>query len=221
MARMIPDIPKECDPRSHEREMFFELEKLPDEYYVFHSFAIVSVVNNTIFESETDFVIFHPKKGILCIEAKAGQVEFENGYWQYGSGNRMKHDGPYIQAKNNKYRIRDLMVDRGMEYESAHCKKLFAVWFPDVPREKFVGKTLPGEGDLNITLTADTFGHIEESIEKLFELEGQDHITTSLTSKEVDRILTRVLAPSFKLISLREVERDRNERVFQRQRNIL
>ena len=91
MALMIPDMPKEFDPKSHEGIMFEELNELSDDYYVFHSFAIVTLKGNLIAESETDFVIFHPKKGIICLEAKAGQVKYENGYWQYGSGKRYRY----------------------------------------------------------------------------------------------------------------------------------
>ena len=69
MATMIPDIPREFDAKSHEGIMFDELNQLPEEYYVFHSFEIVTIKNNQILESETDFVIFHPKKGLICLEA--------------------------------------------------------------------------------------------------------------------------------------------------------
>ena len=55
---MIPDIPKVFDPRSHEGIMFDELNELPLDYYVFHSFEIVSIKGTVITESETDFVIF-------------------------------------------------------------------------------------------------------------------------------------------------------------------
>ena len=44
MAKMIPDTPRECNAKSHEVEMFRELEKLSDDYYVFHSFEIVSII---------------------------------------------------------------------------------------------------------------------------------------------------------------------------------
>ena len=213
---MIPDTPRECDEKSHEVEMFRELEKLSDDYYVFHSFEIVSIKDNVIRESETDFVIFHPKKGIICLEAKAGQVEYINGYWQYASGKKMKHNGPYIQAKRNKWNISEYMKDNGMEYEDAHCKKIHAVWFPDVPESKFVGQRLPGEGDIKITLTSDSFGHIEECIDKLYSYDGQDHATTQLSEKDVDRILNRVLAPAFHLISLAEVEKEHTKHVFKR-----
>lgn len=216
MALMIPDMPKEFDPKSHEGIMFEELNELSDDYYVFHSFAIVTLKGNLIAESETDFVIFYPKKGIICLEAKAGQVKYENGYWQYGSGKRMKHDGPYIQAKRNKWNLRDYMVDHGLEYECNNCKKLHAVWFPDVPEVNFRDRNLPGEGDINITLTSDSFGHIQECIEKIFEYDGQDKCTTNLSEKSVQKILDRVLAPSFNLISFQQMKNERNKNVFKR-----
>lgn len=216
MATMIPDIHKECHEWSHEDVMFDELNQLPEDYYVFHSFEIVTIKGGQVLESETDFVIFHPKKGLICLEAKAGQVKYENGYWQYGSGKRMKHDGPYIQAKRNKWYLKDYMIEHGLEYECNNCKKLHAVWFPDVPESNFRGTTLPGEGDIRITLTADSFGHIQECIDKIFEFDGQDKCTTNLSEKSVQKILERVLAPSFNLISLQQVEQERNKNVFKR-----
>ena len=211
---MIPDIPREFDAKSHEGIMFDELNQLPEEYYVFHSFEIVTIKNNQILESETDFVIFHPKKGLICLEAKAGQVKYENGYWLYGSGKAMKHNGPYIQAKRNKWNLRDYMVEHGLEYECNNCKKLHAVWFPDVPEANFKGESLPGEGDIRITLTSDSFGHIQECIDNIFAFEGQDRCTTNLSEKSVQKILERVLAPSFNLISLQQIEQERNKNVF-------
>lgn len=38
MAIMIPHVPNEFTPESREGEMFESLQKLPDDYYVFHSF---------------------------------------------------------------------------------------------------------------------------------------------------------------------------------------
>ena len=61
MAIMIPDKPKEFEVNSHEDLMFEALATLPDTYYVFHSFSIVSIVDSIVYESETDFVIFHPQ----------------------------------------------------------------------------------------------------------------------------------------------------------------
>ena len=216
MARMIPDMPREFDPKSKEGLMFNELNNLSDDYYVFHSFSIVTVVEEILKESETDFVIFHPKKGILCLEAKAGQVNYEDGYWKYGNGIKMLKDGPYNQASSNKWKLKDYMISRGLQYEFKNCKFMHAVWFPDIPLSKLQGRQLPSEADLNITLTADSFGKIEKDIEKIFALEIPGKVKTNLSDKDVKRILERVLAPSFSLISLQEIEIERTKNVFKR-----
>ena len=219
MAIMIPEKPKEIDPKSHEDIMFEELRNLPDTYYVFHSFSIVNVNNNTIRESEADFVIFNSKKGILCIEAKAGQVEYSDGCWRYGSGRKMSHDGPFIQAKNNKWKLKDYMEEHGLSYEIEHCKLLHAVWFPDVSIRKFTGMHLPAEANINIILTSESFGNIEASIEKIFSISVGDNKETKLSEKESRNILERVLAPSFHLISLHEAKLEHNRNVFKRMLN--
>ena len=52
MAIMYPNKPKEFSINSKEDLMFEALEKLPDTYYVFHSFKIVNVIDEKIYESE-------------------------------------------------------------------------------------------------------------------------------------------------------------------------
>ncbi len=216
MAIMIPDMPRGFNPNSKEGLMFDELNQLSEEYYVFHSFSMLSTKNNVIKESEADFVIFHPNKGILCIEAKAGNVYYENGYWKYGSGRVMSNDGPYNQAKNNKWKIKDQMLNKGMNYEFSRCKLLHAVWFPDIPFSKLRDIDLPAEADLCITLTADSFGKIESEIEKIFDLEIGKNIKTDLSKRDINRILEKILAPSFNLISLQEAKVERTKTVFKR-----
>ncbi len=216
MARMIPDVPKDFDPKSQEGMMFEELNNLPNEYYVFHSFSIVTVKESVVYESETDFVIFHPKKGIICLEAKAGQVDYVDGVWKYGSGKVMAKDGPYNQASMNKWKLKDYMLDHGLSYELEHCKLLHAVWFPEVPLSKFQGRQLPAEADLRITLTSDSFGNIEEAVDGIFAIDIPSRVKTTLSEKDTKRILDRVLAPNFNLISLEEVEIERNKNVFKR-----
>lgn len=213
---MIPDVPKDFDPKSQEGMMFEELNNLPNEYYVFHSFSIVTVKDSVVYESETDFVIFHPKKGIICLEAKAGQVDYVDGVWKYGSGKVMAKDGPYNQASMNKWKLKDYMLDHGLSYELEHCKLLHAVWFPEVPLSKFQGRQLPAEADLRITLTSDSFGNIEEAVDGIFAIDIPSRVKTTLSEKDTKRILDRVLAPNFNLISLEEVEIERNKNVFKR-----
>ena len=70
MAIMIPNRPHTFSPASLEGIMFEGLEKLPDDYYVFHSLRISTVVDNTFHESETDFVVFNKKMGIIYLNIK-------------------------------------------------------------------------------------------------------------------------------------------------------
>ena len=93
MAIMIPSIPQDFSPESREGEMFSSLQKLPDDYYVFHSFRIIKLEDNTWKENEIDFVIFNKDKGLLCLEAKAGDVYCERGIW---------HDGFIRKPKKTK-----------------------------------------------------------------------------------------------------------------------
>ncbi len=74
MATMIPSFPYDFKSESHEDEMFFSLQKLPNDYYVFYSFLLGDIINGTWKEKEIDFLIYHRDLGIMVIEAKAGQV---------------------------------------------------------------------------------------------------------------------------------------------------
>lgn len=214
MAKMYPNIPREFDPKSKEDQIFKALESLPDTYYVFHSFSIVNTSNNTVKESEADFVVFHPRKGILCIEAKAGAVKYENGQWKYGSGIIMKHDGPFRQASKNKYNLMDYFDSQGLSWILSRCKFVHGVWFPSVDRKHFQGINLPPEADSKLMLTREHLDNANDGISKLLDMDVPSGIKTDLNSAEVELIINRVLAPSFNLISLPEIEMDHRKDVF-------
>ena len=219
MAIMYPERPKEFSINSKEDLMFEALSKLPDAYYIFHSFKIVKVIDNKIYESETDFVIFNPLKGILCIEAKAGNVKYEEGKWMYGSDILMSHDGPYHQASNNKWKLSMLIKKYRLEYLLHKCKLLHAVWFPSIPKHKLEEVSLPPEADLRITLTSESIDNIEEDVSKIFDIQLPNNVKTKLDTKETNLILNRILAPHFNLISIPEIKLNHKRQVFKKMLN--
>lgn len=219
MAIMYPERPKEFSINSKEDLMFEALSKLPDTYYIFHSFKIVKVIDNKIYESETDFVIFNPQKGILCIEAKAGNVKYEEGKWMYGSDILMSHDGPYHQASNNKWKLSMLIKKYRLEYLLHKCKLLHAVWFPSIPKHKLEEVSLPPEADLRITLTSESIDNIEEDVSKIFDIQLPNNVKTELDTKETNLILNRILAPHFNLISIPEMKLNHKRQVFKKMLN--
>jgi hypothetical protein len=200
MAIMIPDKPIEVTAASLEAEMFAALENLSDDYYVFHSFVLISNVNGTQYESETDFIIFNPQKGIICIEAKAGQVKCINGEWFYGSGIKMNHGGPYRKADLDKWKLEKYFEQKGLKHLWDKCKVLHAVWFPSITRAYLNMIQMPADGDKSITLTKDSFDNIQEAIDALFEVNLPSGIQTNLTPPESKKILSSILCPSFNLV---------------------
>ena len=216
MAIMYPEKPHEFPPKSREGIMFECLKKLSDEYYVFHSFKIVNVIEDTIFESETDFVIFNPSKGILCIEAKAGHVKYEDGEWKYGSGHTMGHGGPYRQAANGKWKLRDYIKACRLDYLLSRCKLLHAVWFPSIEKAAFDSINLPSDADVNLTLTSNSFENIEKEISDIFDIELQNGVETKMTPADSKKLVEQVLAPSFDLIPIANMKLENQKIVFKR-----
>lgn len=214
MAYMFPEKPKECAPNSREDIMFSALSRLPDDYYVFHSFSVVQVVDGVVYESETDFVIFCPDKGLICLEAKAGQVRYENGCWRYGDGRPMSHDGPFNQAAGNKWKLRKYIEELKLSYLLDKCKMLHAVWFPSVGMEHFKGVSLPSEADRNLMLTREAFDNITESIDRIFAIKLPNAVENKMSQKDVKEMINCVLAPSFNLISIPELKLDHKRMVF-------
>ena len=216
MARMIPETPRDFVPSSLEGVMFDGLSKLPDEYYVFHSFKIVSVRDGVVRESETDFVVFHPKKGVLCIEAKAGKVSYSEGVWYYGSGIEMRHGGPFEQARSNMRKLMQLFDDKGLREEARHCKFLHAVWFPSVARHDLTKVNLPSDAvPETVLVNEDVFSPLE-SIERIFSLEVPTRVETDLTEKQAHLVINRVLSPSFDLFVSCTLDIDLGKHVFRR-----
>ena len=216
MAIMYPDIPYECTPASREEIMFDKLKNLPEDYYVFHSFKIVSVDAGVITASETDFVVFHPNKGILCIEAKAGKVKLEGNKWKYASGDEMSHGGPYRQAENGKWRLRDYIKNSDYGYLINRCKLLHAVWFPSVNRKYVSNINLPSEADMKITLTSDSLDNVEEEISAIFDIELPNKVETKLTAADTKLLIDKFLAPTFDLVPIANMKVENQRYVFKR-----
>ena len=218
MAIMLPEIPRECTPNSLEEIMFDSLKRLPDDYYVFHSFTIVNVVDGIINESETDFVVFNPSLGILCIEAKAGMIRCENAEWYYGSGLKMRHGGPYLQAQSNKYKLIHYIKDKGFEEILNRCKVSHAVWFPSITESYLQNIEFPTDGSPEITMTSNDLENPENSIKRIlsYKVNSKYDTVTDLEAYEVRKLVKAVLCPSFDLVPSIKNTINQNRIIFNR-----
>ena len=206
MAIMIPSIPNDYAPESREGELFASLQKLSNDYYVFHSFRIINVTNDDWKENEIDFVIFNRHKGIICLEAKAGRVQCIDGQWYYASGREMRD--PFGQANSNKWKLNnEIYTFYGNNDILKHCKMLCAVWFPALNSHKLSTLNLPQNAPKEIILTADDLDNPTEAIKRIFNIQtslkeygNMVQVDGNLTKDEANSLLNNILCPSFNIL---------------------
>lgn len=214
MAIMIPSIPNDYTPESREGELFMSLQKLSDDYYVFHSFRIINLANNDWKENEIDFVIFNRQKGIICLEAKAGHVQCIDGKWYYASGREMRD--PFEQANSNKWKLKNEIYSfYGNNDILRHCKMLCGVWFPALNSHKLSKITLPQNAPKEIILTADDLDDPTKAIERIFNIKtsikeygNMLQVDGNLAKNEANSLLANILCPSFNILPSKTLELD-------------
>ncbi len=133
MAKMFP-TPIASDVPSQAEKLLYRLfaSQLPDDYLVFHSVAWQS--RSEIYgaqDGEADFVIVHPRQGILILEVKGGQIDYDgkNGAWLQNG--RVLAKDPFSQAKSFKYELLKLLKAEPY-WVNRHIVISHAVAFPDV-----------------------------------------------------------------------------------------
>lgn len=220
MAIMIPHVPNDFAPESREGDMFFSLQKLPDDYYVFHSFRIINIIDSEWKENEIDFVIFNRNKGIICLEAKAGHIHCEEGIWYYSSGKEMRD--PFAQANSNKWKLNNEIYSFYHNNEILkHCKMLSAVWFPSVSISALSKIVLPTNASKELILTSEDLVDPKNSIERIFSIHTSVKeygkmisVESGLTKEEANSLLHNILCPSFNILPSKTLELDYKREKF-------
>ena len=217
---MIPHVPNDFAPESREGDMFFSLQKLPDDYYVFHSFRIINIIDSEWKENEIDFVIFNRNKGIICLEAKAGHIHCEEGIWYYSSGKEMRD--PFAQANSNKWKLNNEIYSFYHNNEILkHCKMLSAVWFPSVSISALSKIVLPTNASKELILTSEDLVDPKNSIERIFSIHTSVKeygkmisVESGLTKEEANSLLHNILCPSFNILPSKTLELDYKREKF-------
>ena len=161
-------------------ELFQKDEGLPQDYHVFHSMRKYHVTeDNILLEKETDFIIFHEKKGIICLEVKNADFYFDPDYRDYDGkkvgewvltkktftdkkGNirhkTMSHFGPWHQAKMEAVSLRNcIMENEKTSGIQKRCKIIYAVWSMKMSKKEIANSTWPQEADPKLTLFAEDY----------------------------------------------------------------
>ena len=214
---MIPEEPKEFDKRSHEDVLFNALKNNyngNEDYYVFHSYNAVAYNkdDNTLYDRDLDFVIANANKGLICIEAKAGENIYYSGSdreWHYSSSRVMEHNGPYKQSAGAMRVLRDkVKYNRSAKVRAllGKCRFISAVCFIDMRKNDFLNLPgLPEEASLEMTILQDDLDDIWAKIEKIYSIKipkekYEPSLTNGMNDGEFKLLLDSVLCPEFHLI---------------------
>jgi len=82
MAILYPKHVPDTSPAS-EISVFRSLTRLNDHWRVFHSVVWQSARRGRQADGEADFVLLHPRYGLLVLEVKGGRVDIVDGSWYY------------------------------------------------------------------------------------------------------------------------------------------
>lgn len=131
MARMLPAVIDPSCQSPGEQDLFIQLRDDPatQGWTVLHSLDLTKHPRQVA--GEIDFVVILPGKGILCLEVKACrrlQRDLDRRLWFYGSSTNGDPRGPFRQAADGQYAIRDALAKAGPEL--ARIPVWSAVVFP-------------------------------------------------------------------------------------------
>jgi len=113
MARMYPNQLSPDTESDAERRLYQAFQdELDDSYTVFHSAAWLSQdAEGRPRDGEADFVIVHPQRGILVMEAKGGRIRYSprTGRWTSTDRHGQTHNikDPFAQGNLGAIRLRE------------------------------------------------------------------------------------------------------------------
>jgi hypothetical protein len=159
------------DTESDAERMLYQAfqDELDNSYTVFHSVAWQSLEpDGRPRDGEADFVIAHPQRGILVLEAKGGGIRCDprTGRWSSTDRTGQTHDikAPFAQAKDSKYVLLDLLKEI-LRQKRRRINIGHAVAFPDVVvGEGWLGPDKPHEIVLDATDLADLSGWVGRAL---------------------------------------------------------
>ncbi|WP_295995064.1 NERD domain-containing protein [uncultured Veillonella sp.] len=198
MAKFYPTIINGFHSSEGERLVYEAFSKLNNEYIIFHSYHWLGEINQRRSEGEADFVVLHPKKGILSIEVKTGGISYCNGNWvqtnRYTKENKIID--PLGQAAESQFRIQNYLRKH---YHGQMPVIGRAAWFPSVSIHDKI--TLPLEVNRDIIFDVGSLINPSEDLDKafLYWKENLGFRQTELCMHDFKDVI-KLLMPNFRIV---------------------
>jgi hypothetical protein len=132
-VKISPSTYDEANTSPGELRLFTALsnETGSPNWLVLHSLEIAQLRHRP--QGEADFVILAPGHGILVLEVKAHQhIAYDGHMWTLGD--RQEHRGPFKQANDAKWAIKESLKRRGISTDDVPF--VHAVWFTSLPKNR-------------------------------------------------------------------------------------
>lgn len=140
MARMYPDVPPSEFEHTSEEPVYVALrDQLGDDYAVLHSYPWLRPWRgDALLEGEADFVVVHPKRGLLVLEVKGGDTIRHDGrrWFRETMDGQKEFQDPFVQARRNMHALLDIIRERsGRRLSKEDMAHGYAVVFPHLDYE--------------------------------------------------------------------------------------
>lgn len=186
MAVMYPDRFPADGPDS-ERQVYNRLATLPDDWHVLHDIAWQSSEAGITGDGQTDFVLVHPRQGMVALEVKGGGIEIERGqYVTVNEDGRFVIKNPFGQARTAKHVLLDYL--KSTIPDLPYLALAHGVVFPDVTDPPLLGPEAPRD----IVIDRSDLRSVNVAVDRLVAHWGQ---TCTLEPRHIEAITTR-LAPT-------------------------
>ena len=211
MAVMFPErLPADIESDA-ERRLFDEFrQSFSDDFTVFAQVAWLSKQRGRgAFDGEADFVVAHPRHGVLVLEVKGGGVEHDARadawYSTDRRGERHPIRDPFQQARNSMYVLRRKLAEARPTAKFRYPTS-YAVAFPDTRLEGDLGVDAPAEITLDLSRTRQLKQSLID-VYRYFRRKEDDPGTEAISA------LTDLLGRSWKVEATLGAELDKQETV--------
>lgn len=177
-------------PEDSEKRVADALRRLPNDWVILHHVSWQSKRAGRQGDGEADFVVLHPRKGMLVIEVKGGGIDIEAGRWYTTNrhGSRYPIKNPYDQAVASKHALVGWLNEKGL---GGRVRLGHAVIFPHMSELPWVGPA----GTAQISLSKSNLESIEMA---LIECAKHWDLSADLSPGDVKKIVD-FLAPTVSL----------------------
>lgn len=170
-----------------ERRVADALRRLPDPWTILHHVSWQSKRGGRQGDGEVDFIILHPRKGLVVLEVKGGGIDVDRGRWMTTDRFGKRHDikNPYEQATASKHALVGWLRDHGL---GSRLRIGHAVVFPHMDAVPVMGPA----AQRHITISKTDFLDVEAAVTRCLV---HWSLEANLSAKDMESIVA-LLAPT-------------------------